>query len=501
MEDTFCPVRGDIVSPCELNVRKARDLALRLEAGEIDFARLIECRKDGTRGVVVLDVDVQVPQRRVHAIRARERIAVTFDENDGSVPTVEALRADFPLVPHLNIRSQEYPRSICLFDERYESILRRWTAPRFVFRIREWLALTAEGRLHQDDQPLEPFLLDHAGHIVLPHDLAADEGPTDRLYGTANLSCGGERHFILTDRHPSSEKAWPFVVAVLRCQPQAHGIIHQLPTTFAGLADLVAPAGLDLLEEMRHQLRRWRGEGNAVLDSHPICIIVFPKTRVAGGDVEVEEKWAFMLDGAVRDIGVKLDVWQQQDKQLGLGAVLTPDPSKRGDDIGVRVLNPLSELTRPMAALLNGRSRASEIRIAAVGVGALGSQVVMNFARSGFGTWTLVDDDRLMPHNVARHALSSWFMGWRKAEALAKMANDVCADSTAFSALQADMLSPGERQEDLAAAFRGADVILDMSADVTVARRLACDVDSAGRRLSLFLTPTGKEMVLLAEDK
>ena len=43
-------------------------------------------------------------------------------------------------------------------------------------------------------------------------------------------------------------------------------------------------------------------------------------------------------------------------------------------------------------------------------------------------------------------------------------------------------------------------LILDMSASVTVARHLALKAESSARRASLFLTPTGEDL-LLAEDK
>ena len=45
------------------------------------------------------------------------------------------------------------------------------------------------------------------------------------------------------------------------------------------------------------------------------------------------------------------------------------------------------------------------------------------------------------------------------------------------------------------------DAILDMSTSVSVARMLARDTESTARRISLFLTPSGRDLVLLAEDK
>jgi len=273
---------------------------------------------------------------------------------------------------------------------------------------------------------------------------------------------------------------------------------------------LVEGAGLDILAEIRERLKTWMNSNKALLDSHILIIVRFPKRRNDGGEVEAVDTWAFFLGDAartgehagdlrIRDLGIRIGLWDMQDNQVGL--LLSPDTSKRGEDVSLDVLNVSFELTRLMAARLNGNSTVDDIRIVAIGAGALGSQTVMNLARSGFGTWTIVDHDRLMPHNVARHVLTGHFVGWKKSEAVEFWANSVAGDAELFTALPVDVLSPGKRDEDVATAFRNAEVILDMSTSIAVARKLACEIDSDARRISLFLAPSGHDLVLLAEDK
>src|SRR5205823_9900364 len=109
--------------------------------------------------IVIFDVDVERGQRLVHDIRRQEPIAVVFFANDSIMPETLALRADFPKgLPHTNLRPWEMPQSLCLTDEPYAEIELRWTAISFVERIREWLALTAQGKSHAENQPLEPLL-------------------------------------------------------------------------------------------------------------------------------------------------------------------------------------------------------------------------------------------------------------------------------------------------------------------------------------------------------
>src|SRR5208337_4175966 len=156
------------------------------------------------------------------------------------------------------------------------------------------------------------------------------------------------------------------------------------------------------------------------------------------------------------------------------------------------LLNSSFEITRDIAARLNGQKESITKSIVAIGVGALGSQVVMNLARSGFGKWTLIDNDRLMPHNVARHALTRKHIGWEKSITLAVEANDLIKGDDLFTALPADVIKPGQQGEALTKILRESHIILDMSASITVARFLSLDIDTPVRRMSLFLTPTGE---------
>lgn len=512
MEPRYFDVPGDLAKPDELAIPKARDLAICLDADEIAFAKLVECRKNGKFEAVVFDLDVEVPQVRQHPMRPSERIAATFlGPDDAIAPIVDALREDFPRVPHLNLHLQEHPRNLCLYDERWEDIKRRWTPPRFVHDVRCWLALTSKGKLHQDDQPLEPILTEYVGHIVLTHDLQnADQGAA-RLFVTAARRDENRKIFVITQATPPPDGTANIVVSVHRCPPQTHGVIHRRPATLADLASMTASAGLDLIADLRERLKNWQANDKALIDSHLLLAILFPKKRQHEGEVETVDIWAFFLGDAtregeraggdlrIRDVGVRIGLWDRQGNQVGL--LLQPDTSRRGEDVGLDVLNVAYELDRSLAATLNGTTAEDEMRLAAVGVGALGSQLLMNLARTGFGRWTLIDHDRLMPHNVARHALGGVFVGWNKAEAVAVVANDILKGAELFTALPIDVLAPGSRADDLSKAFVEADAILDMSTSVSVARRLALDVDSPARRLSMFLTPSGRDLVLLVEDK
>jgi hypothetical protein len=136
---------GEQIGFDDLVIPKARDLVRILRPGDLPYCELLECRRleePHRAEVVVFEVDIQRGQHPVYDVRRRERIAAVFREDDAVVPEALALRADFPLVPHVNSLNllflEEFPRSLCLYDEPYHELKLKWTSIAFVERIREW---------------------------------------------------------------------------------------------------------------------------------------------------------------------------------------------------------------------------------------------------------------------------------------------------------------------------------------------------------------------------
>jgi integrative and conjugative element protein (TIGR02256 family) len=224
---------------------------------------------------------------------------------------------------------------------------------------------------------------------------------------------------------------------------------------------------------------------------------VLPKTRAADALPEAEDCYAFMSTTSIREIGERVGIWQMQGDQEGF--LLRLDDGRRGDHVDLVLLNPMLAFSAERAARLNGRANAAPRPIAAVRVGALGSQVVM-LARMGYAPWALIDPDILLPHNLARHALTGFAVGHAKSDSLAYLITDMLGDQQAAQSLPVDVLHPGARDEELIAALSNASTILDMSASVAVARCLAERQDSKARRISIFLNPSATDLVMLAED-
>lgn len=501
MEASDHAAPGDVIAPSDLTLHMARQLCRVACSAAFAYASFVEARRLPTgEEIVVCEVEVEVPQRPVHDIRRHERVAVLVSPNDADTPLPLALRRDFPAVPHTYpvIAGSLVP--LCLYEQPWSEVRLDWTPTGYLHQLRDWLARTARGELHGDDQPLEPLLLAAAPTLIVPHDLAPIQGdmPEHLLIHARD---GGNGRCVYVAERPeavtTSDRRVTCAAVVIGGRPQPHGVIRQTPRTLDELHLFLQAADVDLRAQLGCILKAWRSDRQQ-LELSLMLIVILPKTRRVAGDIEEEELRAFYTRRTIGEIGEALGLWQMRDGHAGLLLGAGAEPT--GVDVPLELLNPTRLLSRDRAARLNGRPDAVATRIMAVGLGALGSQVFMNLVRAGYGEWTLVDDDQLLPHNLARHALDGWSLGGAKAAMLAAAANATIAGGPIATPLVANILNPGEQAEAVRDALTTAEVVVDMSAALGGARYLARDIPNVARRLSLFLNPAGADLVLLAED-
>ena len=485
---------GSTIAPSRLGLPRSRQLATAVQHHE--WATLVECRvaRANVSEMVVFDLEVERPQSPVHDIRAVESIAVVFTRTDDSYPIIYALRCDFPLVPHLNVLPKRLPRSLCLYDEPWSEVRMQWTALKYLESIRQWLTLTARGELHQEDQPLEPLLLSSGFHLVIPHKLYVDVESESALFRVVQ-GCGGALLATLTRECLDSGQAETrFLTLAITAPTVEHGIIAHTPSNLAELAELTQAIGFDIIESIGKRLSALE---DRALNKRLIVLVRFPKRRRSGTRPETTEFKAFITRETVLQVGKDIGLWEIVSGTRG--GLIARDPSATGKNTSVEVANVIPSLSLRFAAYLNGQDQRSAHKIVAIGAGALGSQIAMNLARSAFGSWTVVDEDVLMPHNTTRHALGRRHVGAWKATQLAEEMNSVCDDDEIASGISTNILDPPDsHRKRIQTRLSEAEVILDMSASVAVSRHLAY-MDSPARRISLFLNPRGTDLVILAE--
>ena len=499
----YVDASGDVIPRDQLTIPKAQELARFLSLAVDRSTKLLETRRNGYFEILVVTLsDLEIGQQPIYPLLDEERFALCFSTDDDFAPQVLALRKDFPNAPHINRTYEEIPRSLCIYDGPYDEVKLTWTAGRFIERIRIWIRDTACGSLHRDDQPLEPIILASAYTLILPADLfsaAEDERPDElMILGLSETTAGTVLSAKRVGQMSADERrlATSIVCTLFACKPQVHGLIQHVPKNLRELNALHMNAGRDLADDLRARLQAWN-RPDAPLGAPLLIVSIFPRQRRAGEEPEASDICAFICP-AVRDVGVAVGAWQKVGNTVG--AILDGE-SDEGllRAVSIDILNPSFDLSRTRAAAANGE-RAEALKITAVGAGALGSQVVTTLARGGFGAWTLIDNDILMPHNCARHELNSLFVGFPKAEVLAAHCNRILGSTKVADHLIANVVRPETAAAAVAQALNEAAVVADFSASVAVARELAVKGGTA-RRLSAFLSPSGNDLVLLVEDK
>jgi len=496
----FLQPAGIVVLPSALTLPRSLALAGTLGLGRLPFVKLIDCLQHHSEGdeleeTVVFEVEVERPQRRAHDIHRTERLAATFKADDDWYPEVVSLRPDFPRVPHINLRADEFPRSLCLYEEAWSQVSLRWTPAAFIDRIRSWLTETAKGTLHQEDQPLEPLLFGSGYKIVLPagfyDDVSADGSQELRI---APAHSGKDCRVFIAEAG-AGDGGMPFLALSLVAQPQMHGAIRHAPRDLRQLDEFLSPAGIPLIEVLHAKLADWNQKD--MLDKNVLLIIAFPLMRAGQAFVESTDLWMFLTTKSVAEVGVGIGLWEKTSH--GLGTPLSKDPGADGSSIPLDILSPHFDLSRARAAASSGVV-AEDREMVAVGAGALGSQTLRLLAQSGFGRWCVVDEDVLLPHNVARHSLDSGVVGFPKAVAVAAQLRRFYAEEGPLSFVEADVLRPSTKKDELEKRLGAASLILDMAASIPVSRYLAHDAPGGARRVALFLNPQGIDLVQLTED-
>lgn len=508
-EPTYLPAPGDPAEPRKLHsVRGRQFLEYLLRSGPDSFVTLLEVKRTPTADVVVFDIQPERSQKIVHDIKRVERIAVSFPDNDTWYPEVLALRDGFPLAPHVNRRDVEFPRSLCLYDRAWNDEKPSWTPVNFLQRIQTWLSKTATGTLHAEDQPLEPLILTQSSILVVPADFktAIRKEPARKLR-VLNCLAPKDKFMIVTDWELGKMNKPPEWLCVTFEAPlHTHGVISRTPHSLKELHGLCLTVGLPILDQLKDNISAWLQdrETRNFLEAKIILVLVLPKRRTTGGDLEWVETVAFYTLNSAKEIGSTLGIcdWKS-DVEGGLAGFLLNAPAPAPDEFAkfeILAMTVKPFLDPATAAAMNGVESTLKTALA-IGAGAFGSQVMNNFVRAGIGQWTVVDSDILEPHNFARHLLPGPYVGREKAEALAGHLKFCLSTVPALvEPLAVDVLSPEENADALKKAKERADLVFDFSASDAVARQLSIDPD-VKRAVSAFVTPSGGGMVMLFEDQ
>ena len=473
-----------------------------------DVACLVEVRISGDQELVVLDFQTGRPQDSEYPIKRVERIGVRFSAQ-GGMPFVFMLRPDFPDTEHQQLTIEGSLRAICIDDRPWGEARLTWTPAELVQRILSWFARAIRGDLHDARQPIDPVLSGSPLHFLISRTMldGADERDLIGVYDTEHKQT--LRVLPIQEHRGSLDNVDRVCVIAYRVEPERMTRMQFAPNNLGSLAEVLETRGIYLLDDVRTRLSEWLADGKAAawrLNSRFVVVVEMPIVSPRGDQQDGTDLRAYVTARSAGDLAVALGVAlpsgaKDEGSDVGyVRAVVSIDPD---DDVlrevSVDVAEIHYEFDRQSATQLTGRTEEDLRHAVMVGAGAIGSHVSECLAREGRFAWTVVDDDHLLPHNLARHTGRHADVTKNKADLLTRNLNAVYdGASPVATAIGANVFSGEPERSRIDDALRGAELIIDASASVLVGRFLS-DHDASARRVSIFFTPSGNGAVLLAE--
>lgn len=474
-----------------------------------NLAVIVEVRRGGTCELVVLDFATGRPQEPVYPIKHTERIAVRFAESD-AMPLVYMLRSDFPDTPHQQLTLEDTPRAICIDDRIWAEAQLTWTPAELVQRILKWFERAAQGTLHDARQPLDPLMMiSGLSFIISRRDLAR----ADTLDLVAEHD-QQDRRMLRVKRieemrgHPQDME--PLTLFAYRVAPEKMQRLMFAPDNLGSLATMLEARGIDLFGDLRGRITTWLQQADPPawrINGRFAVIVEMPIIAPDGAEQNGTDLRAFLTTESVGAIAEALQIAECATQSMGSNVGYVPRliPGEC-DEATVRALSLQSaeihyEFDQTLATQLCGRNTPETRNVVLVGAGAVGSHLAECLGREGRFQWTIIDDDRVLPHNLARHVARSGNIMARKSALVAAALNEtVDSETPVASFIAADVMTEGEERPQIDEVLNAADIIIDATASLVAGRYLS-DHPSMARRVSAFFNPAGTDGVLLAEPQ
>ncbi|WDT80494.1 MAG: ThiF family adenylyltransferase [Candidatus Manganitrophus sp.] len=462
--------------------------------------------------IIVVDcVNDQIGSKNQFGIKVRERLALVFLSKEDQMPEVRALRRDFPLeVLHLNYYGPRQPVGLCLYIDTWTGIERTWTPQKFLKRIFWWLTETAKGTLHLRDQPLEQmYYFEGSFELILPPDF--DDKIKDKTLSLIPIlierSVGGFKIirglFIRKDQAQANQLP-EINLLTLSLPPVVHSGPQPFPNTLGQVHDQFSKRGAAFFDLLCNLIReKAAGQG---LDRRPLgrCLLLLhtPLKRTPDSEPERYESRAFLLPNDLTTLGESIGALILINGKYYAIPILGESKSKPATawrDIEVMPIDVKSSVDQAFARAASGLNpQTAQFEGVLAGVGALGSSLSEIWAKEAWGRWTFIDGDIVKAHNTIRHIAKDWQIGQFKVDAVKEIVESTYHDgyytSQAIPESISNWLNP-QFQETV----RSANLLIDSTTTLEVPRDLSQKSD-APRSISVFLTPSGTDSVLLLEN-
>jgi len=291
----------------------------------------------------------------------------------------------------------------------------------------------------------------------------------------------------------------PHAVLTFQVAAQNRNVVRFSPIDIGGLEELMKSCNLNFVKGIFRPFIKDHIElhGKEAYEKKILIIVHILKYKNENDVNPSVDKVCFLIVESLKDVAIKFGILYQE-----LGHIVqTIGESYDLQEVYAIEIHPLQlyhGFSAELASLYNGLAiDAAQVKLGMIGVGSLGSQILTNLMKVGYQHWTLIDDDILLPHNLARHSLSGYYLGKSKVESLKNVITSLYPKAN-IKASQTNYLS-AEDGEKIIENLSDLSLILDVSASLPVARKLSKQNEITGRKISIFLNSKRTDLVMLAE--
>lgn len=404
---------------------------------------------------VYVNIKVDLPANGpVCEIQSFEEVAIVLWPTFPFTPPSVLVRHNFPPLPHLGSRKEKY-REICLTRQDKYDWWQGKTFDSLLKDIYDWLCDAAAGKLIKDDDPFEPLI----GSGNLPVEINTE---------SAKQNCAKHDGSWLTESEALPVKNGNYFRF---CVSSKGGIPTQVwyqkkeqselwldpPSDIEELLVMTAKVGFD-----SERIRYWIGRGKTQL----LLVFGIRRPKEVLGRANAEEWIAFYL---------------------------SRKKAKERCEWSVSTHIVLESFNTIIASMTSGFENQQK-KVLLIGAGAIGSEIAEALTRSGTVHLTIIDNDSLRPHNLARHALYADDLGEYKSVAVANKLNSMFSTDVCES-MSRDFL--GMTSEELQDICKDVDLVINASASLAVQSRLPKVIPSGIPAMACFQINRGTGTVLL----
>lgn len=467
--------------------------------------------------IIIIDIYNGRVSSQNNKIFKRERIGLIyskhFEESNFNICPyqVVALRKDFPLTLHQNAYNFVHPdaKCLCLYHIGWDDLKYSWNPFNFLRLTGLWLERASNDDLHVLSQNPEPLYFNAPMQVALPEKFFEDFS-----VGRPGIVFKSQRDHVrdgitlsLIRAEPKTSninsESWDFIYLDLG-EIKQNPILNFPKNLFEfnnNLKNLNINNFIEILyDKIISYITSTYTEGIKTKISKGL--LLFYKLKISTDEKSIEPIRGFYISDSLADFGLKLRFLQttNDDRYFPKHQFNTSDIT---DEMLEKIdLIPLDVVPTPTKKLFNDLSALkpySNLRGIIAGVGSLGGLLANLWARIGWGEWTIVDDDILKVHNLARHIGYYSQLGLPKVDITKYLMENIYYPEESPVEAIVDKINNFENPL-IEKAIEKANLLIDVTTTTDAPRSLTLR-DLPIRIVTVFINRSGRDSVLIAEDK